>query len=210
MRQVPYASTVGSLMYVMLCARPDICYSVGMVSRYQSNLGPKHWQAVKHILKYLRRTKDYTLVYQCEDLVPIGYIDLDFQSDLDFRKSTSSCVFTLGGGAISQRSVKQSFIANSTMEVEYVATCEVAKEAIWLNKFLYDLGVVRMEQVSITLFCDNSEVVAQSKDPRNHKKGKHIERKYHIIRDIVARGDIVVAKIDSANNLVDPFTKALP
>ena len=96
------------------------------------------------------------------------------------------------------------------MEVEYVATCEVAKEAIWLNKFLYDLGVVRMEQVSITLFCDNSEVVAQSKDPRNHKKGKHIERKYHIIRDIVARGDIVVAKIDSANNLVDPFTKALP
>ena len=60
------------------------------------------------------------------------------------------------------------------------------------------------------MFCDNSGVVAQSKDPRNHKKGKHIERKYHIIRDIVARGDVVVAKIDGANNLADPFTKALP
>ena len=69
---------------------------------------------------------------------------------------------------------------------------------------------MRIEQVLITLFCDNSGAVAQSKDPRNHKKRKHIERKYNIIQDIVARGDVVVAKIDSANNLVDPFTKALP
>ena len=96
------------------------------------------------------------------------------------------------------------------MEAEYVAACEVAKKAVWLKKFLSDLGVMRMEQVPITLFCDNSGAVAQSKDPRNHKKEKHIERKYHIIRDIVARGDVIVVKIDSANNLVDPFTKALP
>ena len=69
---------------------------------------------------------------------------------------------------------------------------------------------MRMEQVPITLFCDNSGAVAQSKDPRDHKKGKHIERKYHIIRDIVARGDVVVAKIENANNLANPFTKTLP
>ena len=96
------------------------------------------------------------------------------------------------------------------MEVEYVAATEAAKEAIWLKKFLSDLGVVRMEQVPITLFCDNSGAVAQYKDPRNHKKGKYIERKYHIIRDIIAHGDIVVAKIGSANNLANPHTKALP
>ena len=150
------------------------------------------------------------LVYRSEDLIPIGYTDSDFQSDLDFRKSTSGCVFTLGGGAITWRSVKQSCIADSTMEAEYVAACEAAKEAVWLKKFLSDLGVMRMEQVPITLFCDNSGAVAQSKDPRNHKKGKHIERKYHIIRDIIARGDVVVAKIESASNLADPFTKALP
>ena len=90
------------------------------------------------------------------------------------------------GGAISWRSVKQSCIADSTMEAEYVAACEAAKEAIWLKKFLSNLSVMRMEQVLITLFYDNSGVVAQSKDPRNHKKGKHIERKFHIIRDIVA------------------------
>ena len=91
------------------------------------------------------------------------------------------------------------------MEAEYVAACEVATEVVWLKKFLFDLGIVRMEQVPITLFCDNNGVVAQSEDLRNHKKGKHIERKYHI----VTHGDVVVAKIESANNLVDPFTKAL-
>ena len=78
------------------------------------------------------------------------------------------------------------------------------------QEILLYLGVVRIEQVPITLFCDNSGAVAQSKDPRNHKIGKHIEIKYHIIQDIVARGDVIAAKIDSANNLTDPFTKALP
>ena len=101
MRQVPYASIVGSFMYALLCTRPDICHSVGMVSQYQSNPRPKHWQAIEHILKYLRTTRDYILVYWCEDLIPIGYTDSDFQSDLDFRNSTSCCVFTLGGEAIS-------------------------------------------------------------------------------------------------------------
>ena len=85
------------------------------------------------------------LVYWCEDLIPIGYTDSDFQSDLDFRKSTSRYVFTLGGGAISWRSTKQSCIANSTMEAKYVAACEAVKEVVWLKKFLSDLGVVRIE-----------------------------------------------------------------
>ena len=160
MRQVPYASTMGSPMYAMLCARPEICYLVGMVSQYQSNPGPKHWQAIKHIFKYLQRTRDYMLVYQCEDLIPIGYTNSNFQSDLDFRKSTSGWVFTLGGGAITWRNVKQSCIADSTMEAKYVAACEAAKEAVWLKKFLSDLGVVRIEQVPITLFCDTSGAVA--------------------------------------------------
>ena len=125
------------------------------------------------------------LVHHCEDLIPIGYTYSNFQSDLDFRKSTSSYVFTLGGGAISWRSVKKSCIAGSTMEAEYVSICEAVKKVVWLKKFLFDLGVLRMEQVPITLFYDNSGAVVQSKDPRNHKKGKQIERKYHIIRDIV-------------------------
>ena len=89
MRWIPYASAVGSLMYAMLCTRPDICYAVGIVSRYQSNPGMGHWIAVKHILKYLRRMRDYILVYSGGDLNPIGYTDFDFQSGKNSRKTTS-------------------------------------------------------------------------------------------------------------------------
>ena len=89
MKRVPYASAVGSLMYAMLCTRPDICFAVGMVSRYQSNPGSAHWVMVKHIFKFLQGTKDYVLEYQADDLTPLAYIDLDFQSDRDSRKSTS-------------------------------------------------------------------------------------------------------------------------
>ncbi|KAH9671204.1 hypothetical protein KPL70_017270 [Citrus sinensis] len=210
MRRVPYAEVVGSLMYAMLCTRPDICFAVGMVSRYQSNPGPEHWTAVKHIMKYLKRTKNYMLVYSGDELIPVGYTDYDFMSDKDSRKSTSGYVFTLGSGVISWRSVKKSCIADSTTEAEYVAASEAAKEAVWLRKFLQDLDVVPAVTAPLKLFCDNSGAVAQSKEPRNHKKQKHIERKYHLIRDIVQRDDVEVTQIASQQNLADPFTKAIP
>ncbi|TYK19577.1 gag/pol protein [Cucumis melo var. makuwa] len=100
MSNIPYASAVGSLMYAMLCTRPDICYPVGIVSRYQSNLGHDHWPTVKNILKYLKRTRDYMFVYGSKDLFLTGYTDSDFQSDKDARKSTSGSVFTLNEGAV--------------------------------------------------------------------------------------------------------------
>ena len=163
MKTIPYASSIGSLMYVMLCTIPDICYSVEIVSRYQSNPGREHWTAVKHILKYLRRTRDYMLVYHGDELAPIGYIDSDFQSDADLRKSTSEYIFTLGGAAVSWRSIKQSRIADSNMEVEYVVASEAAKEAVWIRKFLMELGVIAKAVDPMILYCDNSGVVAQAK-----------------------------------------------
>ena len=150
------------------------------------------------------------LVYQADDLLPVGYTDSDFQSDRDNSKSTSGYVFTLGGGAISWRSVKQKCVSDSTMEAEYVAASEAAKEAVWLRNFLMDLDVIPGLPKIITIYCDNSGTVANSKEPWAHKASKHIERKYHLIRDIVKRGEVVVAKIASADNLADPFTKALP
>ena len=210
MSRIPYASAVGSLMYAMLCTRPDICYAVGVVSRYQSDPGEEHWIAVKHILKYLRRTRNYMLVYSSGSLETIGFTDSDFQGDIDSRKSTSGYVFTLYGGAVCWRSIKQTCVADSTTEAEYVAASEAAKEAVWLKKFIMDLQVIPSAGRPITLYCDNSGAVAQSKEPRYHKKQKHIERKYHLIRDIIERGDTVVTKIASEENLADPFTKALP
>nr|XP_048322730.1 secreted RxLR effector protein 161-like [Ziziphus jujuba var. spinosa] len=142
MSKKPYASAVGSLMYAMLCTRPDICHAVGVVSRYQSDPGVEHWIAMKYILKYLNRTRDYMLVYSSGSLETLGYTDFDFQGDIDSSKSTSGYVFILNGGAICWRSVKQTYVADSTTEAEYVAASEAAKEAIWLKKFLLDLHVI--------------------------------------------------------------------
>ena len=106
--------------------------------------------------------------------------------------------------------IKQSSIADSTMESEYIEACEAAKESIWLKKFYIDLEVVPKMEKPLVLYCDNSAAVAKSKELRSHKRGKYIERKYHLIREIVHRGDIVVMKIASEQNLADPFTKTLP
>ena len=183
MTTVPYASIAGSLMYVMLCTRSNICYSIGILSRYQSNIGTEHWT----VLKYLRRTRDYMLVYHGDELTPIGYIDFDFQSDADLRKSTSGYVSTLGGVAISWRSIKKSCIVDSTMEGEYVAALKATKEAVWLRKFLMELGVITRVVDPIILYCDNSGAFAQAKEPRNHRTGKHIERKYNLVHEIMQR-----------------------
>ncbi|KAA0034863.1 gag/pol protein [Cucumis melo var. makuwa] len=107
------------------------------------------------------------------------------------------------------RSIKQGCIADSTMEAEYVAACDAAKEAVWLRKFLTDLEVVPNMSKPITLYCDNSGAVANCREPRSHKHGKHIERKYHLIREIMHRGDVIVTQIASTHNIADPFTKPL-
>ena len=149
------------------------------------------------------------LVYGAEDLILTGYTDSDFQTDKDSRKSTSGSVFTLNGEVGVWRSVKQTCIADSTMKAKYVAACEATKEAVWLRKFLTDLKVVLDMHLPIILYCDNSGAVANSKEPRSHKCAQHIERKYHLIREIVHRGDMIVTQIASEENLADPFTKAL-
>ena len=160
MSRIPFASAVGSLMYAMLCTMPDICYAVGIVSRYQSDPGEEHWIATKHILKYLRRTRDYMLVYSSGSLETIGYTDSNFQGDTDSRKSTYGYVFTLNGGAICWRSVKQTCVADSTTEAEYVVASEAAKEAVWLKKFLLDLQMILSAYRLITLYCDNCGAVS--------------------------------------------------
>ena len=121
------------------------------------------------------------LVYLGSDLNLLGYTDSDFQADKDSRKSTSGSVFTLNGGAVVWRSIKQCSIADSTIEAEYIAASEAAKEVVMLNNFLSDLEVVSNIEKAIMLYCDNSGKVANSKKPCSQKRGKYIERKYHLI-----------------------------
>ncbi|KAJ9566734.1 hypothetical protein OSB04_002700 [Centaurea solstitialis] len=211
MKSVPYASAIGSIMYAMLCTRPDVAYSVSVTSRYQQNPGEPHWVAVKNILKYLRRTKEMFLVFGgSEDEISVtGYSDASFQTDRDDFRSQSGYVFTLNGGAISWKSSKQDTIADSTTEAEYIAASDAAKEAVWLRNFLSDLRVVASISRPIDIFCDNSGAVAQAKEPREHHKSRHVLRKYHLIREIIGRGDVRICKIPTEDNVADPLTKPL-
>ena len=118
-------------------------------------------------------------------------------------------MFTLNGGTIVWRSVKQSYVFDSVIEVEYVAALEGVKEAVWFCNFLRDLDVIPNFEKPMVVYCNNSDAVTNSKEPRSHQKGKKIERKFNLIREIVERGDMTVYKIKSENNLVDPFTKTL-
>jgi hypothetical protein len=126
MENVPYASALGSLMYAMLFTRPDLCFVVGLLSRYQKNPGIEHWKQIKHVLSYVKATLDYSLSFNQKELQLQGYTDADSQGDLDSRKSTSGYLFTFSGGAISWRSKDRDSVAMSSMEAEYISASEAA------------------------------------------------------------------------------------
>ena len=132
MAKVPYASTIGSLMYVMVCTRPDIAQAVGAVSRYMNNPGKLHWEEVKWILRYLRGTTGKALCFKGGDTILTGYVDADLAGNVDIRRSTIGYVYTLGGTAVSWGSQLQKIVALFTTEAEYVAVTEASKEMVWL------------------------------------------------------------------------------
>ncbi|KAL0283550.1 UNVERIFIED_CONTAM: Retrovirus-related Pol polyprotein from transposon TNT 1-94 [Sesamum radiatum] len=134
MSDIPYASAVGSIQYAVQCTRPDVAYALSVTSRYQACAGKAHWDAVKSILKYLKRTKDMFLIYGGGELILEGYSDASFQSDDDDAKSQSGFVFKLNGGVVAWKSSKQDTTADSTTEAEYIAASEAAKEAVWMKK----------------------------------------------------------------------------
>ncbi|OAE22276.1 hypothetical protein AXG93_3491s1170 [Marchantia polymorpha subsp. ruderalis] len=144
MSKIPYDKTVGSLMYLMISTRPYIAMAMSKLSRYMSNPMKMHWKAVKWILRYLKGTMDYDLLFDAKSLNVkslIGYVDADYEQDLDGRKSTTGYGFTLGGGCISWRSTLQKCVAQLTTEAEYVAAAEVAKKAIWLDRLVAEMGL---------------------------------------------------------------------
>ena len=212
MSKIPYASVIGSIMYVMLCTKPDVSYALSITSRYQSDPGESHWTNVKNILKYMRRSKDMFLVYGGleDDLVINGYTDASFQSDKNDFRSQSGYVFCLNGGAVSWKSSKESTVDDSTTEVEYISASDAAKEAVWIKKFITDLEVVPSITNHVDVYCDNNGAIAQAKEPRSNQRSKHILRCYHLIREIIKRGDVKICRVPTDDNVVDSLTKPLP
>ncbi|KAK8662903.1 hypothetical protein V6N13_024789 [Hibiscus sabdariffa] len=210
MSQVSYASAIGSIMYAMICTRLDLSYALSMTSRYQANPGESHWVAVKNILKYLRRNNDVFLVYGGEEQLSIkGYIDASFQTDKDDSRSQSGFVFCLNGGAASWKSSKQDIVADSTTKAEYIVAGEATKEAVWIKKFITELGVVPSISDAMELYCDNNGAIAQAKERRSHQRSKDILRCFHLIREIIDQGDVEICKVHTDDNIADPLMKPL-
>jgi hypothetical protein len=141
MSKVPYSSTVGSLIYVMVCTRRDIAHAVGVVSRYMKNPGKEHWEAVKWILRYLKGTATHALCFGgTPHTVLQGYVDLDMAGDKDSRRSTTGYVFSVGVTSVSWIYKLQKVVSLSTKEAEYVVATEASKGMIWLQRFMEELG----------------------------------------------------------------------
>eukprot|EP00253_Pinus_taeda_P024898 PITA_24898 len=176
-----YKSIVGSLMY-LTTTRPDIMYAVSLISRFMERPKEARWQAAKRILS-------------------------DWAGSVDDRKSTSGYVFHMGSGAISWASKKQSIVALSTAEAEYVAATAAACQAVWMRRMLRSLGQEQAKETVI--FCDNSSAIALSKNSVFHKRTKHIDTRFHYIRELVNNGEIVLEHCRTQEQVADILTKPL-
>jgi hypothetical protein len=207
MSKVPYSSVVGSLMYVMVCSRPDLSYAMSLVTRYMANPGRTHWEAVKWIFMYLCCTSNACLQIGNVKEGLVGYVDSDYGVYLDKRRSLTSYVFTIGGCAVSWRACLQPIVALSSTEVEYVVACDASKEAVWLKGLYVEFCG---DTSCITLFCDSQSAICLTKDQMFHERTKHIDIKYHYIREIIAEGKLRICKISTHFNPTDMMTKPIP
>jgi hypothetical protein len=207
MSKVSYYSDVGSLIYTMVCSRPDLSYAMSIISRYMSNPGKEHWRAVQWIFSFLRGTTDHCLQFGRTTKGLIGYVDSDYARDLDRRRSLTGYVFTIGSCAVSWKAILQSVVALSTTVAECMAIAEACEELIWLKKLYVELCGV---DSCINLFSDSQSAIYLTKDQMFHARTKHIEIKYHYVRDEIEKGKLKVCKISTHNNPTDMLTKSVP
>lgn len=195
MAQVPYSSTIGSLMYAMVSTHPDLAHAMSVVSWFLTNPGKAHWTAMKYILRYLRDTSDFSLLF-----------DRDMDSSDQVTGFISGYVFVLCGCVVNWKAQLQPVVALSTVEIELIVLGEAIKEVFWFHLFLLFLGVPYQRKV---VFCDNQNAIYVAKDERFHERTKHIDVKYFFMRVHIRAGDIEVTKIGLKENPIDMFTKSL-
>lgn len=207
--QNKYAQIIGSLMHLMNFTRLDIAYAVCRLSRYTHNPNDDHWNALIRLLKYLRGTVNYGIKYSEFPSILEGYSDANWISDSDETKSTSGYVFTLGGGAITWKSAKQTIIARSTMESEFVALELAVNEAEWLRNFLASIPIGIKPAPSVSIHCDCQAAIAVAKNKSFNGKNRHIRLRHNVIKHMLRDGIISIDYLKSEMNLADPLTKPL-
>ena len=203
-----YQRAIGCLTYLSTATRPDISAAVGMLSKFMADPGANHWVGVKRVLRYLRGTHNYGLVFTGDkDDSLIGYSDSDWAGDVVTRRSTSGYVFQFGNSTVSWSSRRQATVAKSSTEAEYVALSMATQEAVWLRRLLNDVGV--QVDTATTLYEDNQGAIDLSKNPKHHNRTKHIDVSFHFTRERMAAKEIDVCYIPTEHNLADVMTKGL-
>ncbi len=201
-----YRGMIGSLLY-LTASRPDILFSVCLCARFQSDPRESHMTAVKRIFRYLKGTTNLGLLYRKSlDYKLIGFCDADYAGDRIERKSTSGNCQFLGDNLISWASKRQTTIAMSTAEAEYISAASCCTQLLWMKHQLEDYQIIAN---SIPIYCDNTAAICLSKNPILHSRAKHIEIKHHFIRDYVQKGILDIQFIDTENQWADIFTKPL-
>lgn len=203
-----YKSMVGGLRY-LVHTRPDIAYSVGIVSRFMEKPTKKHLDAVKRNLRYTKGTMQYGLVYSkdSDNNVLTGFSDSDLGGHMDDRKSTGGMIFYLNESAITWVSQKQKCVALSSCEAEFMAATAAACQGIWLRNIL---SRITSETVGpVTLYIDNRSAIDLAKNPMFHGRSKHIDIRFHFIRECVERGEVVLKHVCSSEQRADVLTKGM-
>lgn len=207
MARIPYQEAVGTLMYAAIGTRPDIAYAIQVLSKFTKNPGQAHWDAVKRVFRYLKKTKDLWLTYGGEGEQVSGFTDADGNTAED-RRATSGFAFVINGGAVSWSAKRQELVTLSTTESEYVAATHAAKEALWLRSLISQVFDISL--VPTPLHSDNQSAIALAKDHQYHARTKHIDIRYHFIRWIIDEGKIRLIYCPTNDMVADIFTKALP
>ena len=203
-----YQAVIGSLNYAAICTRPDLSTAVGILSKFMQCPGNEHWVGVKRVLRYVRGTLNYGLVYRHSEVFQLeAYSDSDWAGCKDSRKSTSGLVCRLGNCTISWRSKKQPIVALSSTEAEYVALCAASQEVVWIRRLLH--GVAHKQGDATVVYEDNQGAMCLARNPKDHSRTKHIDVKYHYIREAVEKEVIRVSYLPTAEMVADALTKGL-
>ncbi|KAI3707380.1 hypothetical protein L6452_25840 [Arctium lappa] len=201
-----YRGMIGSLMY-LTSSRPDIMFSTCLCARYQANPKEIHLSAVKRIFRYLKGTADLGMWYPKDTSFELtAYTDADHAGCMLDRKSTLGHVQFLGDKLVSWGSKKQLCVSTSTAEAEYVAAASYCSQVLWMRTQLRDYG---FHFNKIPIYCDSKSAIAITANPVQHTKTKHIDVRYHFIKDNVEKGTIELFFVKTEYQLADLFTKPL-
>ena len=193
----------------LIATRPDLMFAVSMISRYMAKPTELHLMAAKRILRYLKGTIKLGVFYKkggCEGMV--AYADSNYTGDIGDRKSTSGYVFMLGFGAVVWSSRKQPIVTLSTTKAKFVAVAACASQAVWMKRIIEKLSLEE-SKCTTTIFCDNSSTIKLSKNPMLHGRSKHIDVRFHFLRDLTREGAIELVYCGTQDQLADVMTKPL-